>query len=306
MLTKMAYAIVRRRNAYQLATRLAPVLASHPYARAAATGIRMYNTGRAAAPYARAAISLFKKRQYMRWSPKKAAAKNKKKKRANMRKVGERVGTSNAKHATDYYNDQNWSSQTLYQFPLLNLTKASTDAYDRRVVDIVNMRGIKFCINIRRNPDTVGSNALNDAKIYCNLAIISPKANLESSEVVPTTDFFRSTGGTRSVNFDNVTLRPLDYRCNPINTDLYNVHKHMRFMLGIKESFIETDQVTKEWYWPIKRQIRYENATANPVGKQVYLLFWCANSAEGTANTANVCKGEIKMIKYYRESLGRV
>jgi len=279
------------------------LLYNHPYARAAQTGIRMFNTGRAAAPYARAAINRF--RQYRK--TRKKSVSNRRAKQLAKRRVGESVGTSNAKHEANEFTEQ-MSTRTLYQFKLLDLpvfnsTGGTPQVLDRRINNVVNFRGIKFCVNLKRLPVGVGN--VDKQQLWVNMAIVSPKANLTADDPVPVTRFFRNDGQTRSVDF-NVALTALDFRCLPINTDLYNIHKHQRMILGPETSTEGRDERTLEWYWPLKRQIRYEAGSSSPSAKNIYLLFWCeisqSNSQQGAVT--NIMTLNLKHVKYFRSSLG--
>jgi len=278
---------------------------NHPYARTAQTAIRMYNTGRAAAPYARAAINRFRKYRKTR----KKSVSNRRAKQLAKRRVGESIGTSNAKHEANQSSTL-MSTRTLYQFPLLNLpvfntTGGTPQVLDRRINNVVNFRGIKFCINIKREPLTGSAENGNTQQLWVNMAIISPKANLTADETVPVTRFFRNDGQTRSTDF-STALTGLDFRCLPINADEYIIHKHHRMILGPKTSTEGRDERTIEFYWPLKRQIRYEAASSTPSAKNIYLVWWCDISQSGSGGAAfpGAVRLNLKHVKYFRSTIG--
>jgi hypothetical protein len=222
-------------------------------------------------------------------------------------RIGERPGTSNAKHETNEAELVAMNAKTLYQFRLLDLARktagtSDADNLDRRIMDVVNMRGIKFCRHF-----TLVTNAYSavqdDYKLYLNVAIISPKAGLDDAETIPNTNFFRNDGSDRAVDFNEVTLTALDYKCNPINTDLYNVHEHKRYIIGpFSSTGANTKELHIEKWMPLKRQIRYANASPYPEGKNMYMLYWFVPS--NNAPTTSQLYYSHKYIKYFRETGG--
>lgn len=222
---------------------------------------------------------------------------NRRKKRQAMRRVGESPGSSNAKWDSLNAVPTAMSPETMYQTPLLDVTKvAGTSSYDRRLKDQLNFRGIKFCMNFRVD------GALGTAKAWINVAVISPKSDLSSNAPVPTTDFFRDpSGSTRATDF-GIALNAMEFRCSAINTDKYNIHSHKRYIVGPSQSTEGHRERLIEWYLPIKRQIRYESTTAYPEGKNLYLVWWFAASDNGTPPNSVYYDYHIK--RYFKESLG--
>lgn len=263
---------------------------AHPYGRYVRTGMRMYNTGRAFAPYARTAIRAF--RGYRKRKRSNAARK-----RVLRRRVGESIGTGNAKSDT-LRVDNNLDTRTLYSHPLLNVVKGNS--INERERDIVNFRGIKFCMSIMNKiPTTI---AQNGEQLYFNYAILSGKAE-EAKLGLPVVNFFRSMEtGLRGQNFA-IDLSALDFHCLPINTDLYNVHMHKRLKIGPYSSTEGKNTRTFEWYTPLKRQIRYNGASEFPVGKQMFLVYWC--DMQGVPQLApaivNQVDLQLKILKYFKE-----
>lgn len=223
--------------------------------------------------------------------------RNKRAKMALKRRVGERIGTSNAKW-DDVRHTSLKNPETLYQEQLLNITPNAGRAggkYDERMSDQVNFRGIKFCFVFRVE------GAIGTAQAWMNVAVISPKANLTSSDAIPDAEFFRNPyGSSRKMDFSDVNLNNLDYRCAAINTDNYNIHMRKRLVLGPAGSTEGKKERLLEFYMPLKRQIRYASGSVYPEGKNMYLVYWFSTSDGGTP--ANSVKVQYTLKKYFRET----
>ena len=215
-----------------------------------------------------------------------------------MRRVGEPVGSSSAKWTQLQQSLTAINPQTIYQVKLLNVTKTistvSGSPYNRRLTDHVNFRGLKICLNFRVE------GAIGTAKAWMNIAIISPKTDLASNSNIGNSEFFRSlTGDTRDIDFGNVGLNNLDYRCCGINTDRYNVHKREVMTLGPTTSTEGFKERYKEFYFPVKRQVRYQDTSEYPEGKNMYLVVWFSTSDGGTP--ASSVKWQYTIKQYFRE-----
>lgn len=252
-----------------------------------------YQVGRGAIKAARVAYK-FKKSMVTGRSKKR---ENRRKKRAAMRRVGEPVGSSNSKWDALNAVPTTMNPETLYQVALLDVTKvAGSSSYDRRLKDQLNFRGIKFCMNFRVE------SAIGTAKAWLNVAVISPKSDLASNQAIPNTDFFRDPGGaTRAADF-GIALNNMEFRCSSINTDKYNIHSHKRMIVGPSQATEGNRERLIEWWLPVKRQIRYNDATAYPEGKNIYLVWWFATSDNGTPAASMQYNYHIK--RYFRESVG--
>lgn len=277
------------------AGRLARIGRYHPYARMINRGLTAYRYGRAGFKTARRAYSMGRTTyRTIRAASRRRAAYVRR--RRTMARVGERVGSMSAKWDQVKTNLTNINPETLYQIPLLDLIEEAggVTEYNRRKTNHVNFRGIKFCINSR----TEG--ALGTAMAWMNVAIISPKTDLTSSESIPNTEFFRNPGGVRrGINFDDTTLNNVDYKCNAINTDKYNIHKRASFTIGPNNSTEGNKNGYLEWYMPIKRQIRYNNGSTKPEGKNLYMVWWFSTSDGGTP--VNSVRFQYSFKKYWRE-----
>ena len=191
--------------------------------------------------------------------------------RTKKRKVGHGIGQSNTKsHTTTQANDGGINTRNLYKFDLLQIPKSnSNERRDERVRDVVNFRGWKICWQLRND---------TQKPMIFHWAIIQPKRPGEFG-LSQNDDFFRDNGSsTRAVDFSN-GLTCLDFDCNAINTDTFNVIHHKKLRLGPKDgdnAFVDTS--SRNWmffqkYIDLKRQIRY-NSAGNPESA-LYFVYWC-------------------------------
>lgn len=212
-------------------------------------------------------------------------------------RVGERVGSSSAKWDTLSRVYTNLDPQTLENTQLLNIVKTGgSTAYDRRLHDQLNFRGIKFCWNFR------AEGALGTAKAFMNVAVISPK-DLASNTPIPNLDFFRDpTGNDRAIDFGDAALLSLDYYCSAINTDKYIVHKRHKFEIGPSGSTEGRKEKFLEFYLPVNRQIRYESGTNFPEGRNMYVVWWFSTSDGGTP--AASVRYSYRITRYFKETVG--
>lgn len=260
---------------------------AHPYGKYVRAGVRVYNTGRAFAPYAKAAISSF--RSYRK---RKAFANARKKKRVRY-SLGNRIG-----HATAKRNEEEigatatMNTKTLYSQRLIQIQRTgTTDDLEKRQRDIVNMRGVKICFWVR-NTDSV-----NNKPMFFNWAIIVPKNDDSNSSTIATNDFFRGTGGQRSQTFAT-SLSFLDLRCLPINADKYRILHHKRMF--ITSDLNESNKGERLWeqYIPINRQIVFDSETDFP-RKNLYMVWWCSNSTNSTTGALGEYRWRI--VRYFKE-----
>jgi len=215
--------------------------------------------------------------------------------------IGTRVGSSVSK--CDQIEDSfAQGTKTLRQYKLLDLAK-SNDLSDTqsRNRDLVNFRGIKLCINFQNVTNSV--DAYYGRIMHGHVAVVSPRA-LDATTDVPFGDFFRSQGevGKRGKDFA-IDLTGLDFRCLPINTDLYYIHQHYKFKLARSSTTSGGTEMLYEKYLPLKRQIRYENQGSTPEGKNMYLLMWYSFVGEpGGSTPAGTINCEMRVTRFFKES----
>lgn len=273
--------LVKRKRAYG-----ALALAAARRNKYARTALMMYNTGRRFAPYARTAIRLFRGRR----------GRNKFRKAKLRTRIGERVGTGNAKSNRTLNLSTGVDTRTLYDEPLLNLDQGT--GRNQRERGVVNFRGVKICMSFQNL-----NGAATKPDMYVNVAVISPKAEDSGTIALPVANFFRAAGTDRGTNF-GTALTAIQFRCLPINTDLYNVHKHKRLNIGNVQDTARTNSKTLEFYVKLNRQIRYEGTTSTPTGKNMYLVWWCDIQSTPTAGPVitNAMNLQMDIIQYFHES----
>lgn len=223
-------------------------------------------------------------------------------KRRRMNQIGFRPGKSTAKKTFMIYDGTagSISTRTLYIEDLSQLEKQTSSLeINKREREMVNLRGIKFCMELRN--DTV------DTPLYFNWAVISPKASASPSD----NDFFRGYANDRSDDF-NASLTSNDFHCRPINSDAYIVLTHRRLTLGGKKaSDAYKDTVPLNYrnvmkYMKIKRQVRYdtiEGGQAAQEGRKLFLVYWCDGFMTDGPNlpVANSMTLNRQVILYFRE-----
>lgn len=246
-----------------------------------------------AKPYAKAAFRIGRG-VYRGWKSRKRAANASKKRRVRAR-IGERIGTGNAKVAgRANTNDGSLDTRVLYSQQLLSLTQG-TDVGERER-DVVNFRGISICFTIKQEQQNISS--------FLNYAVIAPKDLNGNTLNIPVSQFFRSTGSatTRSIDFDT-SLRGIDFHCLPINTDQYNIYLHRRVQLhGNSDTYTQGFRNFRH-YIPLKRQVRYQAGLTFPAGKNMYFVFWLDNmlAAASSASVTGVATMQTQIKRYFQE-----
>jgi len=225
---------------------------------------------------------------------KRGRAKNSRVKARLRQRVGERIGTGTGKRNEDT-TAGNLNSRTLYVQPLLDIPKGAL--IDQRERGLVNFRGMKFCHSlIMQDPGGFGNVT---QKLWLNRCIISPKG-CDTDPI--STNFFRGNGTGRAQDF-GAALSPIELHCTPINTDKYNVHMHRREKLGPYASTEGRNNTVKEWYTKLKRQIRYDDDGAVPIGKQMYYVWWYDfnTATAGSAAAVGFLNHKLHVTKYFKE-----
>lgn len=286
-----------------------------PYALAAKRGLSYYSAasryaraakraryvGAYGIKYAPAAMSAARKigrayRRYKRRKGRSAAV-------VARRNFGQIPRTSNCKSAnvTNDGGTANYGTRTLHATPLLIIERG--DELNKRERDIINLRGIKMCIEFNHE-DVVAQ------PLYLNIAVVKSKTrqlnNTSQQNYTSLSDFFRATGGdTRSQDFEAATN--LEMHCSPINTDEFHVFMHKRLRLGVNGGGYDNERakgyLVFDKYLSLKKQIRFQAAaTINP-NEQLHLVWWCSQMFSSTATpTANAITARRKTMVYFRET----
>lgn len=222
-------------------------------------------------------------------------------KRRRMNAIGHRPGRSTAKKTFMLYDSttENINSRNLYTEDLSQLAKqSSANEINLRERDIANLRGIKFCMELRNN--------IIDTPVYFNWAVVVPRATTSPSD----NDFFRGYTNDRSDDF-NSSLTSNDFHCRPINSDAYIVLTHRRLTLGGKkasDTYKDTHPLNYRnvmKYMKIKRQVRYDNVEgfAAQEGRKMFLVYWCDQflTPGATLGTTAAMSLNRQVILYFRD-----
>lgn len=195
---------------------------------------------------------------------------------AQVRTIGERVGTSRCRSVQTSSLSASYDTQTLNTVPLIqNLFEGTGN--NQRMRDLINVRGFKMYLEI-----TAGENS---RMLYVNLAVLHNKVDAQS---IDTQDFWRDNESDRAIAFDALGVDALRRYTGQINTDKYAVLWRTRFRINSANATTGVSQfpnipVSKVIvkYLPLKRQIRYQDQDTNEVPiDQVYLCWWCDQYAE--------------------------
>lgn len=203
--------------------------------------------------------------------------------------MGHPPGSGTAKTNTGTQNTALTATRTLNAEPLLNLARG--DNLNARERDVIDLRGFKVCMQMQ--------NLRTAAPMYVNVAVISSKFN--PTQVPISTDFFRGEDTTRGVDFNN-NLQSTEFGCLPINTDKYFIQTHRRFTLA-PFNRDQVDYGSKQFYVPIKRQIRYDTSGSGSQNRQFYLVWWCDTllATAGTTPVTAAMNFQWKAVTYFRE-----
>lgn len=216
------------------------------------------------------------------------------------RNIGERVGSATSKKFTIQDNTAvSFNTRQLYTRDLTAIPRNTTDNdIDQRERQVANIRGVKFCWELRNNADR---------PLYVNVAILNPKDN----DQISGTNFFRGSGNERSVDF-STNLTSSDFHCRPISTDTFNIVMHKRFRVdpqsgstpGTYTANVGRNFLNWNHYQKIKRQVRYENVnTSVAVEGRLFIVFWCDQfmTPSATLSVSNVLSISERYITYFRD-----
>lgn len=273
---------------------------SIPQARALNTA---YSLGRFAynnrASIARAARAMarggrYVGRKYKRYKARRSSKYGRPKKK--MRLIGNRPGSSTAKKRLQLFDSQaqGLSTRTLYSHSLTEVPAQTTaDEIDARNRDVVNLRGVKFCWEVRHS---------SNIPMYMNWAVVSPRAG----NSIDSTDFFRAYTGTRNQDF-SVSLSSNELHCLPINTDKYIIFTHKRYRMAALDSITYQQNrgatyLVIQKYLKIKRQLRFDGIATTPEGRSLFVVYWFDQFMRdiNTAPVQNVFVNR-RIIQYFRE-----
>lgn len=203
--------------------------------------------------------------------------------------MGHDLGSATAKTDTGTQDNAVTSTRTLNSRALIQLTRG--DNINARERDIIDLRGFKFCVQAQ--------NLRTNAPLYVNVAVVSSK--FDPTQAPTTAGFFRGENSSRGDNFD-VNLQSAEFHCLPINTDKYFIQAHHRIQLAPFNTQ-QKDYAMKEFYVPIKRQIRFDDSGSGSLNRQFYLVWWCdiLLAASGSLPVSTALSLQWKAVTVFRE-----
>lgn len=195
--------------------------------------------------------------------------------RFSRKNVGVPTGIALAKRQKTFEVDQDRNSRTLSWDTVIDVEKG--EDINQRERNMIKVHGIKLTYYF--------SNKFAKPLIL-HYGFISPK----SSTQVSVTDWFRSSGNTRSADFA-AGLKSLDYQSLGINTDLYTVlvHKKKYLAPGITPTvnWYSTGNALSwtfgKMYLKINRIIRFNSDTDTvPQAGNIFFFQYCCGAGELT------------------------
>lgn len=259
----------------------------------------IYITRRRLTSAKRAIITPVRSVKRARMSNRGATSRRTRSRAFSRRNIGEPIGSSNVKTVINTAGGP-LSSRTLGQYDLTLIGENQTESGRER--HQINCRGLKIDLNMYNlnGPGVAGG---NPNLVFVNIAVLAQKNAATGN--VPTDDFFRAikNNDERAVNF-SVDLTSEEFRNLPINTDLYTVLKHKRYVLRPYLSGVDKYWKTINWYIPIKRQLVYENTANTSCRNKIHLCIWCdkINEPAGSAASGNQINFQFRTTTYFRDT----
>lgn len=198
-------------------------------------------------------------------------------------------------------NRSSMSLSTAHQMQLATIERQDAfDQLDRRERDHVNFRGFKVCIHFRNNSSSI--------PVYLHVACVAPREGL----AVSVTDFLRGNGGVdKNLDF-STDLNWMQTWCNGINTDLYTVMFHKRYLLHYKDRNIgdwagksmSNNELMWKKYIKFRRQMRYDGANNTPEANPPILLYWfdTYNRDSTVAGVTNICQVSTHAVSFWKDA----
>lgn len=208
-------------------------------------------------------------------------------------KVGEPMGKAAAKTHINNTALTSRNTRTQYIQEMTGMPQITTaSSISSRSRQIINSIGFKLCIEFE-NMETV--------PLYINWAVISTKHGNTTPGVI---NFFRSqdSGTSRATTFNN-TLTSNEFRCLPINTDIYNVLMHKRFIVAGTSTNTGYSHRVLDKYIKINRQLRYPTTGDIECETPIYIVYWADKPLQGTGTVpvASAYQVQFKIIHYFKE-----
>jgi len=230
------------------------------------------------------------------------AARRRKKQKFSTKNFGKPPGEGTAKKFTTRDEGPlNLATRELYSFNLVGIPRSTTNEIDLRERQVANIRGVRICLALRNNLNTV---------IFFNVAVIVPKDKYNTSTPIEDEDFFRGTGQERSIPF-STGLNSLDFHCRPINTDKYTILFHKRYRIGeSRDAETSPDFTTNgtnymnfDRWVKINRQLQWPDRNSTFPVQAPFLVYWADRmlNGDGALSEANAFTLMERFVCYYRE-----
>lgn len=221
--------------------------------------------------------------------------------RRRTRRIGAaRIGVGKVSKAKKFESERStnvsMSTRTLYQWPLLRITKG--DNLDQRERDLIHLTGFRLDMELK---------GASTKPIYYNIALVYDRRSNDGDNTITTADFFHSLGGNaRALDFA-VGLASFEFHRLPLNTDRFTVVKHWRGTLTQQSGTAYLTNSGNSWkslskWVPLKRKIAYEDG--NPQS-DIWLLVWCDRFEDGLTvePVVNTLFWNSRVTTYFKELL---
>lgn len=207
--------------------------------------------------------------------------------------VGRPVGQSNAKRIFNVsLSAENIQERVLYARQIQYPNDGA--GIDERARDIINFSGVKLCQEF-----VITNNTLARA-FYLNYAFIRNKKDPTAGSLSPT-DFFRANASERARSFTSLS-QGIDYHCAHINTDLYDVWFHKRYVMDFDASDPSRRIHRCMQFVKVNRQIRFD-ASGDP-DTRLWVVWWMAIAGDDkvTPSPQVLAITNFHDITYFRET----
>lgn len=258
----------------------------HPLLKNATKAYDTYNKFK---PYAKPLL----KKAYTSYRKKK---QQRKKQLFSTTNIGAPKDESASKRNEPVAEDNAKNTRTLYIYDTINLSQGITGAASDRLRNSIFVSGIRVCALIK--------NKMNKPLLF-NFAVVSRK----NGDNVTTQDFFRYNAGSTRGRAFATSLDSNEMHCSAINTDLYTVLKHERFVLkelGTPEGFSNTNwsnYMKLDRWIKVNRQMKFDdNGSAYP-SQRLFVLMWADGwgNATGALVDTDAWQCQQRITMYFRE-----
>lgn len=184
--------------------------------------------------------------------------------------IGERVGKANNKRINVFTYADVVNPTELNTHNITGIAKG-TGSNDR-LRDLINLRGFKFQMFL---------NSKVDYPTTWHIAVVAPKGDWDLTNATTAgNEFLRDYRTNDRATDVAVATSGLAINHFPINEDRFTVFKHKRvrlgpdnkelgYMTGVRQNWAHLD-----FYWPVKRQLRYNTELGGNCETPVYLCMW--------------------------------